>query len=145
MLRTSRLYVTAPVGGPAGQPSYRNAVIRWRPPPEAATPARTLAALHAIEARHGRTRRVRNEARTLDLDLLAWGDRIVREPRLALPHPRALERSFVLAPWAEIGPDHRDPLTGTTVAEAWARLRAAGAEEPRPDPEAAWPPEARVR
>lgn len=98
----SPLFATAPVGGPA-QPDYVNAVAVGR---TRLTPASLLAALHRIEDDHGRTREVRWGARTLDLDLVQYGtpatDGEVRsdDPALTLPHPRAHERGFVLAPWA---------------------------------------------
>ncbi len=98
---------TDPVGGPE-QPPYLNAVAVGR---ATLAPADLLAALHAIEAEHGRTREIRWGARTLDLDLDP-----VRRPRqlaakssattraLLLPHPRAHERAFVLVPWADADP-----------------------------------------
>lgn len=108
-VRVSRLYATAPVGGEpvAGQPDYVNAVALAR---TSLTPSRLLARLHRIEADHGRTRDVRWGARTLDLDLVQYGDPAdgsdVRSeaPELLLPHPRAHERAFVLVPWSEVDP-----------------------------------------
>lgn len=108
-VRVSRLYATAPVGGElvAGQPDYVNAVALAR---TSLTPSRLLERLHRIEADHGRTREVRWGARTLDLDLVQYGDPAdgsdVRStvPELLLPHPRAHERAFVLVPWAEVDP-----------------------------------------
>ncbi len=105
-VRVSAPVGSAPVGGPA-QPDYVNAVAVAR---TRLAPATLLAALHGIEARFGRTREVRWGARTLDLDLVQYGDPAagtdVRsdDPELLLPHPRAHERAFVLRPWADVDP-----------------------------------------
>ncbi|GAA1138966.1 2-amino-4-hydroxy-6-hydroxymethyldihydropteridine diphosphokinase [Ornithinicoccus hortensis] len=105
-VRLSPTFGTAPVGGPE-QPDYVNAVAVAR---TRLTPASLLAALHRIEEDHGRTREVRWGPRTLDLDLIQYGtpgtDHEVRtdDPALTLPHPRAHERAFVLAPWAAVDP-----------------------------------------
>jgi 2-amino-4-hydroxy-6-hydroxymethyldihydropteridine diphosphokinase len=85
-------------------------------------PRSLLDALLAIEARHGRTRPNPGAARTLDLDLILYGDRIISEAGLQVPHPRFRERRFVLEPLAEIAPELRDPVTGATVRELLARL-----------------------
>lgn len=108
-VRLSRLYATAPVGGGpvAGQPDYVNAVAVAR---TSLAPATLLTRLHRIEADHGRTRDARWGARTLDLDLVQYGDPAagtdVRsdDPDLLLPHPRAHERAFVLVPWLDADP-----------------------------------------
>jgi len=102
----SPLVETEPVGGPE-QPGYLNAVL------VGTTTMRSvelLQALHAVEARHGRTREVRWGARTLDLDVIQLGtpgtslETRSDDPALTLPHPRAHERAFVLAPWAMVDP-----------------------------------------
>ena len=96
----SSLYRTAPVGL-KHQPDFINAVVELN----AVVPAPTLLdMLFAIEARFGRQRSVRNAPRTLDLDLLLYGDEISNDPVLSLPHPRLHERAFVLAPLAELAP-----------------------------------------
>jgi len=82
----------------------------------ALSPADTLAALHAIERDFGRVRGEANAARTLDLDLIAYGRAVSDEPGLQLPHPRAHERLFVMGPLAEIAPDWRHPVNGETAA-----------------------------
>lgn len=122
----SAIYRTAPVGGPPGQPPYLNAVVRLEPAPAWRAPERLLAGLRAIEARHGRERRVRWDARTLDLDLLALGAERLTTAALTLPHPRMMERAFVLVPLCELEPEWRHPLSGERVCEALARLDRAG-------------------
>lgn len=86
-------------------------------------PSVLLGYLHAIEARHGRERRERWGSRTLDLDLIAFGDVRSDDPRLTLPHPRAAERDFVLAPWLAVDPDAELPGAGR-VDLLLERLRA---------------------
>jgi len=124
----SSLWRAAPVGGPPGQPEYLNAVVAFDPGRQLPGPRALLAALLGIEREQGRERRERWAARTLDLDLLAWGDLVVEEEGLALPHPRMMYRAFVLAPLAEIAPGWRHPVSGVTPAEALATLDAAGVE-----------------
>ena len=100
----SELFETDPVGGPE-QPVYLNAVVLARTRLAAFA---LLTELHSIEAEHGRVRETRWGARTLDLDLIQYGDpetgseQISQDPELILPHPRAHERAFVLAPWQEL-------------------------------------------
>lgn len=107
------------------QPEYRNgvAIVEADGPPEG-----VLAALLKVEAALGRARGApRNAARTLDLDLIAHGRRILDGPGLILPHPRAHERRFVMGPLAEIAPDWTHPLLGETAA-ALAAKAAVGAD-----------------
>jgi 2-amino-4-hydroxy-6-hydroxymethyldihydropteridine diphosphokinase len=82
-------------------------------------PREVLALCLAMEKDLGRTRSARNAPRTIDIDILLYGDRVIDEPGLAIPHPRMLERSFVLEPLAEIAPGRRHPLTGRTLLEHW--------------------------
>ena len=102
----SGLHHTEPVGGP-DQPGYVNAVVTAR---THLSPASLLRELHAIEAAFDRRREVRWGARTLDLDLVQYGDPALDtdvtsdRPHLTLPHPRAHERAFVLVPWLEADP-----------------------------------------
>ena len=87
-------------------------------------PTVLLSYLHTIEDRHGRVRRERWGDRTLDLDLIAYGDVVCDTPTLTLPHPRAAERDFVLAPWLSIDPDAS--LVGAgRVADLLERLGAS--------------------
>ena len=100
----SDLFETDPVGGPE-QPAYLNAVVLARTRLAAFA---LLTELHGIEADHGRVRETRWGARSLDLDLIQYGDPgldsdlVSEDPELTLPHPRARERAFVLAPWASV-------------------------------------------
>jgi len=81
-------------------------------------PARDLLTrLLTIEEERGRERPYPNAPRSLDLDLILYGDATIDEPGLIVPHPRFRERRFVLEPLAEIVPDMKDPVTGKTVAE----------------------------
>lgn len=99
-ITASSLYRTAPVGL-KHQPDFINAVVELL----AAAPAPDLLqSLFVIEARFGRQRSVKNAPRTLDLDLLLYGDTVCDDPQLTLPHPRLHRRAFVLAPLAEIAP-----------------------------------------
>jgi 2-amino-4-hydroxy-6-hydroxymethyldihydropteridine diphosphokinase len=122
----SRLYRTRPVGGPMGQPDYLNAVAALAPQGRWRDPRALMDALLQIEARFGRRRRVRWEARRLDLDLLAVGRRRIREPRLQLPHPRMMERAFVLVPLLELAPDWTHPTTGRRADAALSGLDRRG-------------------
>jgi len=104
----SELFETDPVGGPGGQPPYLNAVVLAR---TRLAPFSLLRALHGIEADHGRTRETRWGARSLDCDLVQYGDPrsgsdvVSQDPELMLPHPRAAQRAFVLAPWCAADPE----------------------------------------
>ena len=100
LLSVSKFYETAPVGGP-DQPDYVNAVAIVA---GEITPTNLLLELQKIENSAGRTREVRWGARTLDLDIIIAEDVQLESEFLTLPHPRAHERAFVLAPWAEIDP-----------------------------------------
>jgi len=110
VLRASRVWDTAPIGPP--QPRYLNAVLEIE---TTRTPASLLALLREVEAAAGRTRDVHWGARTLDLDLLLFGDLVVREPGLTLPHPGLAGRRFVLAPLAELRPELPVPGADASV------------------------------
>src|SRR4051812_10422133 len=105
---------TEPAGGPAGQRAFLNAAASLD---TTLDPASLLRRLREIEERLGRVRTVRWGERTLDLDLLLFGDSIIDPPGLTVPHPRMAVRRFVLAPLAEVAPEAVDPLTRLTVRD----------------------------
>jgi len=110
---------TKPVGVPSSQPDYLNAAIvgTTELPPRA-----LLTRLLEVERIFGRVRNEPLAARTLDLDLILYGDAVIEDEGLLVPHPRFRERSFVLAPLAEIAPELVDPVTRKTVSELLQRL-----------------------
>ena len=120
-LRLSRLVDTEPVGVPDAQSRFLNAAVVGT---TVLAPATLLAELLAIERLRGRERPYHHAPRTLDLDLILYGGRIVREEGLEVPHPRFRERLFVLEPLAEIAGDWRDPVTGSTISALLGSLRA---------------------
>ncbi len=123
-LRLSTISETAPVGVPDEQPPYLNAVVVGE---TALDPEALLEALMAIERERGRERASFRAARTLDLDIVLYGDRVIHEGGLEIPHPRFRERAFVLRPLAELEPGWVDPVTGTDVGRLWHRLQTASA------------------
>ncbi len=108
VVRTSQVYIAAPVGGP-DQPDFLNAAALLAAP---GAPLELLDAMLAVEQRLGRVRRERWGPRIIDLDVLWIEDMAVDTPRLVVPHPRLRERAFALAPMLEIVPNARDPRTG---------------------------------
>ena len=101
VVKKSSLYRTAPIGH-ADQPDFINAVAQL----ETGLPAeRLLSELQEVEQRHGRKRSFANAPRTLDLDVLLFGDARIQTPELTVPHPRMHERAFVLKPLLEIAPE----------------------------------------
>lgn len=127
VVRCSSLWRTTPVGGPVGQDDFLNAVAVLRPQTD--DPEMFLAQLLQLEADQGRTRKVRHDARTLDLDLLGWDERVLETPNLTLPHPRLLTRTFVLAPLCEVAPAWRHPITGQRACEVLRTLPPGGIEK----------------
>ena len=125
LVRSSPVYETRPLGPSTSV--YMNAVVELR---TVAEPTALLSALQMLELRHGRTRRTRWEARTLDLDILLWistggrGGLELDVPGLRLPHPELVRRDFVLAPLAALAPELR-PYGEASVAELLAGLDAA--------------------
>jgi 2-amino-4-hydroxy-6-hydroxymethyldihydropteridine diphosphokinase len=120
LVAASPWYETAPMP-PSGQPPYINGVARLAGD---ITPEALLAALQAIEARFGRVRGVANAARTLDLDIIDLDGLRRAAPDPILPHPRAHERGFVLAPLADIAPTWRHPVLGESATALLAALPA---------------------
>ncbi len=111
-LRCSPVYETEPVEAAGGK--YLNAVWSFE---TALSPEALLGIFHEIERKAGRVRKVRNEPRSLDLDLLFYGERVIRTEALTVPHPRIHERAFVLEPMAELAPDFMHPVLRKTVRE----------------------------
>jgi 2-amino-4-hydroxy-6-hydroxymethyldihydropteridine diphosphokinase len=118
LLARSTWHASAPLGPP--QPDYLNgcAVLTTSLAPEA-----LLEQLLAIERHFGRVRGERWGPRTLDLDLIFYGQLRLQSPRLEIPHPHLRERAFVLGPLTEIAPRWLDPVSGCTVAELAAQSR----------------------
>lgn len=115
LIARSSWYRSAPIE--SSGPDYLNAVAQLH---TTLTPYELLAQLQAIETRHGRERPWPNAPRTLDLDLLLYGEQVIDTPALAVPHPRLHERAFVLEPLAECWPDLVVPGRGRVL-----ELRAA--------------------
>jgi 2-amino-4-hydroxy-6-hydroxymethyldihydropteridine diphosphokinase len=149
-LISSLIYATPCFPAGAG-PDYVNAAIS-APLPADLGPQQVLDLLHRIEDRYGRHRETRWGMRTLDLDLIAFGETVLPDPathrqwrdlpaddqrtlapdRLILPHPRLQDRAFVLVPLCDVAPDWPHPITGLTVAQMAAALPTADRAEVRP-------------
>ncbi|MFJ3032175.1 2-amino-4-hydroxy-6-hydroxymethyldihydropteridine diphosphokinase [Rothia terrae] len=106
----SPVAVTAPVGGPPGQPDFVNLVLRIE---TTLSPFDLLRFTQTIEDKHHRKREVHWGPRTLDIDIIQYASLEMDEPDLTLPHPRAAERAFVLEPWARMEPEAE--LAGSSV------------------------------
>jgi 2-amino-4-hydroxy-6-hydroxymethyldihydropteridine diphosphokinase len=112
VMAVSPVYETVPVGGPP-QPDYLNAVLLARTTLDSRT---LLDRLHEVEAAFDRVRMVRWGPRTLDIDIISVAGEVSADPELTLPHPRAHERAFVLAPWHDVDPDAVLPGYGPVTA-----------------------------
>ncbi len=110
----SALYETAPVGGPEDQGPFLNAAMEIE---TTLKPGELLRTLHRIEAEHGRERVIPWGPRTMDLDLLLYGDIVSDEAELTLPHPRMHQRRFVMAPLCDLAVDLKHPRTGYTMKQ----------------------------
>jgi len=117
----SHFYKTAPVGPP--QPDYVNACITVK---TTLSPRDLLKQLLLVENQFGRVRKERWGARSLDLDLLLYGDRIIEVPKLSVPHPRLHERPFVLTPLMDIAAQWQHPLLHKSVEQLFSELSAQG-------------------
>ena len=118
-MRVSSFHETEPVGMVDPQPMFLNAAAAGESVLSA--PA-ILDMLLAVEQRFGRERPYERAPRTIDLDLILYGEEVIRTEGLTVPHPRFRERRFVLQPLVEIAPDWTDPVTGKTIAELLAGL-----------------------
>ena len=118
-LSISSYYETDPVGVSGAHPRFLNAAATGT---ASITAREILEALLAIERARDRQRPYVNAPRTLDLDLILFGDAVIDEPDLQVPHPRFRDRRFVLEPLAEIAPSLRDPVTGHTIDELLRRM-----------------------
>ncbi len=121
LISRSSWYLTAAVGPP--QPDYLNGCATFE---TALSPHELLTLLLGIEDQFGRVRSERWGARTLDLDLLLYGDRQLHTEPLELPHPRMSQRAFVLVPLAEIAPDWIDPVSLQSIAQLCQRVDCSG-------------------
>jgi len=108
------------------QPDYLNGcvILQTTHPPVV-----LLNTLLEIEQQFGRVRRERNDPRTLDLDLLLFDDIVLNEPELQIPHPRMVERAFVLVPLAEIAPNWIEPISGKAIAELVQAVDCSGVNQ----------------
>ena len=115
------LYESAPVDCLGDQPAYLNTVVRLR---TTLSPGALLELTQEIECSLGRRRRVKNEARAIDIDLLVYDSVVHHDTELTLPHPRLADRRFVLDPFADLAPGLLLPTATTTVAEAADQARS---------------------
>ena len=132
--RCSRLFRTSPVDCPPGSNDFLNAAVAFAAR-EALTPEALLKDLKCLEREFGRTAApVRNAPRELDLDLLLFGDEVRDSETFTLPHPRAVNRRFVLEPAAEVLPTAVWPGTRRTIAELLEALDSPERVEPLHEP-----------
>ena len=123
--QTSSWYQTKPVDTPQPQPDYLNGCALLS---AEQTPEELLAILQATEIQFGRTDKGTLQARTLDLDLLLYEDVILDTPDLIIPHPRMIERAFVLVPLAEIAPNWIEPQSQTSIAKLLQNVDTSGVQ-----------------
>lgn len=118
----SRFYETSPVGMPDNTPAFLNAVLRLT---TESSPRQLLDELLRIERQvFGRSASATPVSRRMDLDLLLYGDQMLDEPGLTVPHPRLAQRRFVLQPLAEIAPNLVEPSSGRTISDLLANLQS---------------------
>ncbi|MEL6930667.1 MAG: 2-amino-4-hydroxy-6-hydroxymethyldihydropteridine diphosphokinase [Cyanobacteria bacterium J06600_6] len=122
---TSSWYRTKPVGTPEAQSDYLNGCALLS---AQQTPEELLTILQATEIQFGRTSKGNLQPRTLDLDLLLYGDLVLKTPNLTLPHPRMTERAFVLVPLAEIAADWIDPVSNMKIVKLLKNVDTSGVQ-----------------
>jgi len=120
LLRASSLYETAPMGL-TDQPWFLNQVAEFE---TSLFPLQLLHRIHRIEKELGRVRTVANGPRTVDIDIILYGNTIMQSAELQIPHPRYRERRFVLEPLAELNPALRDPVTREPITALLDAVRA---------------------
>lgn len=123
--RVSSLYETEPIGF-LDQDWFLNCVAEFD---TGLIPKRLLQRMQKVELTMGRVRSVKNGPRNIDLDILLFGNAVMKTAELEIPHPRYRERRFTLAPLAELAPEMRDPVTGQTMSEMLARLTGQAARK----------------
>lgn len=114
LIAVSNVYESEPVGVSQPQPAFLNMVVSME---TGLAPASLLDEMLAVEQRHGRLRQRRNAPRTLDLDMLAYGELVMGRQDLTIPHPRIQDRAFVLMPLTEVAPGFLHPVEGVSLAE----------------------------
>jgi 2-amino-4-hydroxy-6-hydroxymethyldihydropteridine diphosphokinase len=119
VFQVSSTYDTEPVGNP-DQPHFLNLVTRIQ---TRLAPLELLTLVKGIEAKLGRTKDKPNTPRPLDIDILFYGDQVVKNRQLEIPHPRLTERAFVLVPLAEIAPKLIHPVSGKSTEKLLAELK----------------------
>ena len=125
----SSIYQTMPVGGPPKQSRFLNALVVVDPVRYfVRQPERILCTLLDIERRRGRVRDGVWGPRTLDLDLICLGDLVVNKVDLKVPHPRMMNRAFVLTPLCEVDPQWSHPVTGDRACDVLTKLDASGVD-----------------
>jgi 3-oxoacyl-[acyl-carrier protein] reductase len=131
VLAVSGYYETAPIDCPPGSGDYLNAAAAVETDRD---PHDLLKLLQQIERQYGRVRTGPNSPRTLDLDLLLYGDRVINTPDLVVPHPRLHERAFVLVPLVDVDEDAVHPVLGKSIQELVAGITSWGDTRPLPEP-----------
>jgi len=122
----SSIWETVAEGGPPGQQPYLNQVLAAPAGSVSLDPFELLSLCRAVEDRAARRRVVRWGPRTLDVDILIYGSRVIDSPELSIPHPWLARRSFAIGPIAETLPLLVEPVTGLTAVELWSRIASEG-------------------